>query len=404
MQRLTTCILAYSLQFPHARDVNAGVSEKRLATLVFGRDGHVESFCDGWSSLAPAHALARGSVLDVINLSEASAPALSARMLFWISNIFGADELQWLLASEEPPPSARLGDNTVALMWEPIYEDGAVAHIRLTATDAPPQQRAVASDQAVADFAAEAHELLDQCDDALTANSPSRLFRLMHTIKGAAPLGRADEVRDEAHRAETLLQKLRDGAIAVSRGVMDALRGSVGAMRGQVDALGPRNRERAGLDSLFGRLRQMVADLAPELGKEIVLEVCGRVTVPPARVVAVRDMLIHALRNAMDHGIESPQARQAAGKPAMGTVTIRCREEADRVVFEIADDGRGMQAATVPRVFEPGFTTADEVTMLSGRGVGTDVIRTTARECGGDATIASTLGEGTTLTVWISHD
>jgi two-component system chemotaxis sensor kinase CheA len=135
----------------------------------------------------------------------------------------------------------------------------------------------------------------------------------------------------------------------------------------------------------------------------------------------MRDPLVHVLRNAVDHGIESPDEREAAGKDPTGHVRLTAERERDHVIIEVADDGGGLDPDQLREkavdegvktqeaveameddevydlVFHPGFSTAEEVTDVSGRGVGMDVVRTTARDLDGSVSVESDPGEGTTV-------
>ncbi len=177
--------------------------------------------------------------------------------------------------------------------------------------------------------------------------------------------------------------------------------------------------------SVHGRpVVRMIRRVASELGKQVVLDVdFGDVMVGPEIGRLVGEILVHAVRNAANHGIESPGERVAAGKDATGTIRIRARERAARLELVIADDGRGVDVERVRRaavargtispakaarladadiielLFTPGFSTVAVVTAISGRGVGMDVIRCLAEEHGGGVTLASTVGVGTQLTL-----
>ncbi|WKB56101.1 chemotaxis protein CheA [Eleftheria terrae] len=173
---------------------------------------------------------------------------------------------------------------------------------------------------------------------------------------------------------------------------------------------------------VFQRFGRLVRDLSRRLGKEVQLLVEGEDTEADKNVIeALADPLIHILRNSLDHGIEQPAQRLAAGKPAHGTIRITARQEGDRVVIEIADDGAGVNAArvrakaverglvpedraaalsdeqAVQLIFLPGFSTADTVSDLSGRGVGMDVVRTAVERVNGQVTLSSRPGLGTSL-------
>ena len=169
---------------------------------------------------------------------------------------------------------------------------------------------------------------------------------------------------------------------------------------------------------LFGRLPRLVRELESATGKRLLLELDGA-DVELDKSVAERlgDPLMHLVRNSADHGIESPEERLAAGKPAQGSIRVRARHEGGDVVVEISDDGRGLDAARIRSkavergliadsaplseqalfglIFEPGFSTAERVTSVSGRGVGMDVVRRNIEQLGGTVTMASRPGRGT---------
>jgi two-component system chemotaxis sensor kinase CheA len=174
--------------------------------------------------------------------------------------------------------------------------------------------------------------------------------------------------------------------------------------------------------TIFQRFGRLVRDISRRLGKEVQLAIEGEETEADKHVIeSLADPLIHVLRNSLDHGIELPAVRLAAGKPAHGTIRIRASQEADRVVIEIADDGAGVNAArvrvkavergvvaadraaamsddeAVQLVFLPGFSTAESVSDLSGRGVGMDVVRSAVERVNGQVTLTSRAGQGTTV-------
>ncbi|HZL06149.1 MAG TPA: hybrid sensor histidine kinase/response regulator [Coriobacteriia bacterium] len=174
-------------------------------------------------------------------------------------------------------------------------------------------------------------------------------------------------------------------------------------------------------------LPRAVRDLARHAGKDVELLIEGGDTELDRKVLEeINDPLIHIVRNAIDHGIETPEARRAAGKPGRGRVCIAARQEGDRIVIEVSDDGAGIDpdhirevaeqrgyvtpaeaAALSDRqamylIFEPGFTTSSIITELSGRGVGMDVVREFAVEkLRGTLDVESTPGEGTTFSLTI---
>ena len=173
---------------------------------------------------------------------------------------------------------------------------------------------------------------------------------------------------------------------------------------------------------VFSRFPRIVRDLARSLGKDVVLELQGEDTELDKNLVeALSDPLVHLVRNAVDHGIESPQQRQAAGKPAQGTVQLSAAQEGDDIVIRIVDDGAGMdpnrlRAKAVERgvldqdeaarmdsadcfriIFMAGFSTRDDVSDISGRGVGMDVVKNRIDQLNGHIHIDSVLGQGSTM-------
>ena len=167
---------------------------------------------------------------------------------------------------------------------------------------------------------------------------------------------------------------------------------------------------------------RLLRDLEKKTGKKVTPILKGGDTeLDRSLLEAIRDPLIHLVRNAVDHGIESPEARRAAGKPEAGTLTLSAYHESGNVTVEITDDGKGLDSEKIIRraleagllhpdqvdalserekiryIFQPGFTTAETVNDLSGRGVGLDVVRNNVERIGGSIDIKSTPGQGTTF-------
>ncbi len=176
------------------------------------------------------------------------------------------------------------------------------------------------------------------------------------------------------------------------------------------------------LKDLFGRFPRMVRDLASSCGREVRLELEGQeTTLDRSLIEAIKDPVIHALRNAVDHGIESPESRKRRGKSREGRIRLRALSQPGEVVIEISDDGAGIpiegvraravelgfvtsdearrmrDQETLQMIFLPGFSTAKRVTTISGRGVGMDVIRSGMERVGGSVELESRVGEGTLL-------
>jgi len=172
----------------------------------------------------------------------------------------------------------------------------------------------------------------------------------------------------------------------------------------------------------FNRFRRVVRDTACDLGKDVQLEIVGGETELDKSVVErIADPLMHLVRNALDHGLEAPEQREAAGKPRQGKLTLSACHESGSILIRIDDDGRGIQRqkvlerawdvglverGTVPPdadidqlIFEPGFSTADKVTNLSGRGVGMDVVRRNIQALRGSVEIQSREGVGSRIEI-----
>lgn len=176
----------------------------------------------------------------------------------------------------------------------------------------------------------------------------------------------------------------------------------------------------APVSEVFGRFPRLVRDAARELERRVALEVeGGDVRLDRALLVELGDLLVHLLRNAVDHGIEPPEERAAAGKAEQGLLLLSARREHAQIVVVVRDDGRGIarervraeaeargiaagalrEAELLELLTRPGFSTAARVTSLSGRGVGLDVVRTRVQALGGSLSIASEPGRGTAFTL-----
>ncbi len=153
---------------------------------------------------------------------------------------------------------------------------------------------------------------------------------------------------------------------------------------------------------LFRSYTRVVRDTAATHGKAAQLVTSGDdVEVDTTAVEMLRDPLTHMIRNSIDHGIELPEERIAHGKPASGTITLAAHHEAGSIVIRISDDGAGIRVDgnRLETIFEPGFSTAETVTDLSGRGVGMDVVRRAVESLRGTIDVESVLGAGTTFTI-----
>jgi two-component system, chemotaxis family, sensor kinase CheA len=252
--------------------------------------------------------------------------------------------------------------------------------------------------------------------------------------KSAGPLRKASStVRVDAERLDQLMHLM--GELVVHRTAVESL--AVGAdVPGLQQAMQDLTRSSQALqamvmqvrmipvEAVFLRFPRLVRDLSQKLGKKVELVLSGQDTELDRTVVdALGDPLVHLVRNALDHGLEPADDRVAAGKPETGSLEISARHAGGNVVISVRDDGRGIDPQHVARkaaarglipveaieaidmhraaelLFAPGFSTAEQTSDVSGRGVGMDVVRATIRELGGEVFLTSEIGRGTTAQI-----
>lgn len=176
------------------------------------------------------------------------------------------------------------------------------------------------------------------------------------------------------------------------------------------------------INQIFSRFPRVVRDLQRDLNKKINLVIEGEDTeLDKAVVEDLLDPIMHCVRNSCDHGIESPEKRLAAGKPEAGTVLLKASNEGNLIIIDISDDGAGIDSEKVRKkaiergiihpdkvlseneihqlIFEPGFSTADKISKISGRGVGLDVVKTMIDKLNGTVNVTSQKGKGTTFSI-----
>ncbi|HEU4960906.1 MAG TPA: chemotaxis protein CheW [Sphingomonas sp.] len=246
--------------------------------------------------------------------------------------------------------------------------------------------------------------------------APTRSVRLTVELLDRMMSGMSDMVlaRNE------LARRLRDNDDPAVDASLERLSLTVAEMRDTVT----RTRMQK-IDALFSALPRMVRDTAAGLGKSVTLSIEGAdVELDREMIEMMRDPLGHIIRNSIDHGLEAPAERRAAGKRENGALHVSARQSGNQISVEIADDGRGIDVDKVIRrlvetgrseaelralserakldlVFEPGLTTKDEVTAVSGRGVGMDVVRANVEQIGGRIELASTRGKGLRTTIHV---
>lgn len=227
-------------------------------------------------------------------------------------------------------------------------------------------------------------------------------------------------VSDMVLARNELSRRLREAPTDVAvEAAFDRVSGCIAEMR---DAITRTRMQR--IENLFLSLPRMVRDLSAELGKQVALEVDGGdVELDREMIEMIRDPLTHIVRNAIDHGIEGPAERKKGKKPEQGILRVSARQSGNQILIEVADDGRGVDGDKLVRkavangvitveqgerlspsqrtalIFEAGLSTAREVTAISGRGVGMDVVRANIERIGGIVDVDSRAGKGLRLTL-----
>ena len=286
-------------------------------------------------------------------------------------------------------------------------------------------QKALASQKRLGELLVEAEAVApSQVESALAEQQEVRVLRekrqstvIASTIRVAT--GKLDTLVDLVGELVTIQARLSQTAL--SRGIPEFL-----SISEEVERLTSSLRDEAmsirmmPIGTTFNRFKRLVRDLAQELGKEVVLITEGAETELDKTVIErLGDPLIHLIRNSIDHGIESPEARTRVGKPTAGTVVLSAAHSGAHVLIQIRDDGAGFDLETIRAkgiecglvregvalsekellslIFLPGFSTANTVTSVSGRGVGLDVVKRSIDSLGGMITIRNNEGAGTSI-------
>jgi two-component system chemotaxis sensor kinase CheA len=260
--------------------------------------------------------------------------------------------------------------------------------------------------------------VLAQAPVQVPLRNPTRSVRLNVDLLDRMMSGMSDMVlaRNE------LARRLRDeGADPSVEAALERLSLTVAEMRDTVT----RTRMQK-IDALFSALPRMVRDTGAELGKTVMLHMEGSdVELDREMIEMMRDPLVHIVRNSIDHGIESPSERRAAGKRENGRLSVAARQSGNQIIIEISDDGRGIdterliaamvaqgnrtenelralsEKAKLELIFEAGVSTKDSVTAISGRGVGMDVVRANVEQIGGRIELSNTPGKGLRIAIHV---
>ena len=271
----------------------------------------------------------------------------------------------------------------------------------------------VAEENAAAAKAGTANQAVAAVAESTLRVDAARIDAVMNLVGeliiGKSMLHRTLAEFDQRHARDPVRAKLSD-ALAFQSRVLDELHKCVLKIR------------MVPVEQLFRRFPRVVRDVAKQCGKDVALEVSGQNTDLDKGILdALAEPLMHIVRNAVDHGVEDAEERLTAGKPARGTIYLKAYHQGTQVVIEVRDDGRGIDVARIRShaiekgilkpdegqrmvdsdvlnlIFEPGFSTAAEVTEVSGRGVGMDVVRTVLDSLKGTVHISTSKGRGTTI-------
>jgi two-component system chemotaxis sensor kinase CheA len=278
------------------------------------------------------------------------------------------------------------------------------------APSAPPDEEESHEPSASSGMAHAASENMLRVD----ANRIDTVMNLVgEMIIGKSMLQRAMTEFERRHSKDPIRAKLAD-ALGFQSRVLNELQKSVMKIR------------MVPVEQLFRRFPRIIRDVARLRNKEIALELAGQTTDLDKSILdALGDPLAHLVRNAADHGIEAAAEREAAGKPPRGTIRLNAYHDGDQVVIEVSDDGHGLDRAKIVRravergivsaesasqlneleslqlIFAPGLSTADEITEISGRGVGLDVVKSSLEALKGSVELESVPGRGTTFRLFV---
>ncbi|MFY9314953.1 MAG: chemotaxis protein CheW, partial [Burkholderiales bacterium] len=321
--------------------------------------------------------------------------------VLWDAMAFSVDSAGLKIELEAPDPGYGFFDAFHAAVVPPAPPAAAEPHPMRRATDASAAAAAPASpgrresDKAAAADATSIRVGVEKVDQLINLAGELVITQAML----AQTASQLDPVQHE---------KLLNGLAQLDRNTRD-LQESVMSIR-----MMP-------ISFVFSRFPRVVRDLAGKLNKEVELKTVGETTeLDKGLIEKIADPLNHLVRNSIDHGIETPEKRRAAGKPEKGTITLRAFHQGGNIVVEVSDDGAGLsrerilakarsQGMNVPDsiadqdvwqlIFAAGFSTAEVVTDVSGRGVGMDVVKRNIQALGGSVEIDSTLGAGTRMSI-----
>lgn len=393
-------------------DLNNGTPPEGLASMPEALERILKDAIEGKGAGAPAPAAAPAPVVAAPAVVVAAAPA---------APVVGGDGLDWIGMYNAVVPAA----SAIAAAAAPATSGSAApaaAPVAAVAAEAAPA--APAAKQGGWDGIDRRQN--DKVADARAAAAPAKDESIrIDAVKLDALLEVAGESVQAANQAAVLLERLQQfkfegPAAALMATLTETLeRASRYSAELQRATLATRMQP---VGRLFQKFPRLVRELAKDLGKDVELTIEGAETEVDRVVVdSLYDPLVHMLRNALDHGVESPEDRVAAGKPAKAFILLKAWQEANSVMIVLQDDGKGMDPVKLRRkaidkgligengapndddayqlVFLPGFSTKEVASSVSGRGVGMDVVKTAVEKNRGAIRIESTLGAGTRFAI-----
>jgi two-component system, chemotaxis family, sensor kinase CheA len=379
-------------------DLSNGAQPEQLASMPDALERILVNAIEGKTDAAPAAAAAKPM--------PAAAPAVSAAPVAPAANAPGADGLDWVA------------------MFQAVVPPGTYVPAEVAAVHAEPAAAALETAKAASGDGSERREEKVQEFRAASAPAKEESIRI-DAVKLDALLEVAGESVQAANQAAVLLERLLqfkfEGQAATLMATLTETleRASRYSAELQRATLATRMQP---VGRLFQKFPRLVRELAKDLGKDVELTIEGAETEVDRVVVdSLYDPLVHMLRNALDHGVESPEDRLAAGKPAKAYISLKAWQEANSVMIVLQDDGKGMDPVRLRKkamekglinengaptddeayqlVFLPGFSTKDVASSVSGRGVGMDVVKTAVEKNRGAIHIESSLGHGTKFAI-----
>jgi two-component system chemotaxis sensor kinase CheA len=393
-------------------------NEMRLDT------GHIDALLQAGDVLKAQLAYYRGQTSQV----DVDVPAVCNQL-----NRLVAKAKEAPLAAAAPVPAKPTADDSFG-----FFDDFPASETSADAVE-PASGKLIAADESyglfepLADLSAQSTHGPQELVAAPRPDSPGAAAHPGRRSTDRSPIADASSIRVSVEKVDQLINLV--GELVITQAMLTQASATMDRMSNETlfDGLAQLERNTRDLQesvmavrmmpiaTVFNRFPRMVRDLAGKLGKEVQLKIVGESTeLDKGLIEKLADPLTHLVRNSIDHGLEAPEARIAGAKPATGTITLRAFHQGGSIVVEVADDGGGLSRERIVKkarergmtiddnapdgdiwalIFEAGFSTADVVTDVSGRGVGMDVVRRNIDAMGGRIEISSTPGKGTSTII-----